>query len=341
MPKTQKVMENRGGERLALSARTINPNRSVLRLLLEVNKEVWLVFTIFLFALIVNYAVSSQRLVLTFYALPTIFSAYFFGRRHAMMTAVFTSLVIFGVVYTNPELFSLTGGNPSDKWFDLSAWMGFLVLIAYAMGTLYEAQRTSIGELRKTYQGVLLILRHFVSKDKYTEHHSYRVSVYASTIALELGLDAERIEDVRDAALLHDIGKLDIGREILYKAASLTDEEFKEMKTHVDRGIAILKPVGGTLHRILPIILAHHDKFDGSGYHPTEGEQIPLEARIITVADVFDSLTSDRPYRKAIPASEAKEIIIKGAGTDFDPRVVNAFHAAFDKGELKTPDPFI
>jgi HD-GYP domain-containing protein (c-di-GMP phosphodiesterase class II) len=95
--------------------------------------------------------------------------------------------------------------------------------------------------------------------------------------------------------------------------------------------------VGGSLRRVIPIVLSHHDKFDGSGYHPNRGDEIPIEARIISVADVYDSLTSDRPYRKAMSPYEAKEIIVKGAGTEFDPHVVNAFLDAFRQGELEVP----
>jgi putative nucleotidyltransferase with HDIG domain len=148
-------------------------------------------------------------------------------------------------------------------------------------------------------------------------------------------LSPERIEDVRAAALLHDIGKLEISREILYKAAKLTADEFNEMQKHVVRGVEMLEPVGGSLRRVIPIILAHHDKFDGSGVRPTGGESIPLEARIITVADVYDALTSDRPYRKAMPPMEARDLIAKGAETDFDPQVVTAFLNAFRRGELE------
>ena len=122
------------------------------------------------------------------------------------------------------------------------------------------------------------------------------------------------IEDIKAAAMLHDIGKLDISRDILYKAARLTNEEYEEIKQHVSKGIEMLEPVGGSLRRVIPIILAHHDRFDGSGYHPTSGEQIPIEARIISVADVYDSLTSDRPYRKAMSPFEARDIIAKGVG---------------------------
>ena len=88
---------------------------------------------------------------------------------------------------------------------------------------------------------------------------------------------------------------------------------------------------------MIPIILAHHDKFDGTGYHSTRGEAIPVEARIIAVADVYDSLTSDRPYRKAMSPFEARELIVKGSGTDFDPDVVDAFLATFSRGELEVP----
>ncbi|HBN25907.1 MAG TPA: hypothetical protein DD405_00325 [Desulfobacteraceae bacterium] len=94
----------------------------------------------------------------------------------------------------------------------------------------------------------------------------------------------------------------------------------------------------GILARIIPIILAHHDKFDGSGYRPVKGDEIPQEARVISVADVYDALASDRPYRKAMSPFEAKEIIVKGAGTDFDPRVVDAFTAAFNRGEMEVPE---
>jgi HD-GYP domain-containing protein (c-di-GMP phosphodiesterase class II) len=153
-----------------------------------------------------------------------------------------------------------------------------------------------------------------------------------------LGFDSDRIEDVRAAAFLHDIGKLDISRQILHKAAKLTEGEYEEMQRHVSAGVEILGTVGGSLRRVIPIVLCHHDRFDGSGYHPTQGEDIPLESRILSVADAFDSLTSDRPYRKGITPFDAKEIIIKGSGKEFDPKVVDAFMEAFRRGALEVSD---
>lgn len=310
--------------------------------LTDVNKELWLVLSLFFLAGVMNFLIASHRMVLGFYVVPTLFSAYYYGRRHAVLTAFASLFMVILLVYYNPVLFSTVGtGSPEDKWYDITIWGGILVVTAYAMGTLYDHKQNHLRELRETYHGVLLILRHFISKDEYTQNHSYRVSIYAAKVASYLGLNSERIEDVRAAALLHDIGKLDISREILYKAARLTQEEFEEMKRHVEKGVGMLESVGGSLRRVLPIILSHHDRFDGSGYHPTRGNDIPLEARIIAVADVYDSLTSDRPYRKAMSPFDAKEVVTKESGTEFDPQVVDAFLAAFRKGEMEVSEVLV
>ncbi len=304
----------------------------------EVNKELWLLLSLFVIAGLLNFLVASNRVLLSLYFLPTLYAAYYYGRRQATFTALASALLVGLVVQFNPRLAASGEAVSQQYWYDLVVWAGTLVVTGYAMGSLYETKETHIQELRETYHGILIILRTFISKDKYTQNHSYRVSVYASKIAIYMGLDPERVEDVHAAALLHDIGKLEISRDILYKAARLSDGEYKEMQRHVEFGGEMLKPVGGSLRRILPIVLSHHDKFDGSGYNPTQGEAIPLEARIVSVADVYDSLTSDRPYRKAISPQEARDIIVKGAGTDFDPRVVDAFLIALRKGEMEVPD---
>jgi len=303
----------------------------------EVNKELWLLLSIFTLCLLLNYLVASQRMILNLYAIPTLISAYTYGRRHATLTAL-GSILIVVLLLLQGQAFKIalpTGVSIIEPWLEVIAWGGMLIVTGYMMGTLYEHRSAQVKELRETYNGVLLLLRHFISKDKYTENHCYRVSVYAARIAARLQLDQNRIEDVRAAALLHDIGKLDISRELLYKAARLTKEEFEHVQLHVDRGVEMLESVGGSLRRVLPIILAHHDKFNGSGYHPLRGEQIPIEARIISVADVYDALTSDRPYRKAMSPFDAKDILVKGSGTDFDPQVIDAFLTALKAGEME------
>ena len=302
----------------------------------QVNKELWVILSLFAVALLLNELLSSQRMVMSLYALPTVLSAYLYGRRHATLTALASVLLVVLLVFNSPAgVAAALAQFPFGPWVDLTVWGGALMVTGYLMGTLYEHNAVQVQELRSTYEGVLMILRHFISKDEYTENHSYRVSVYATRLATALKLPPERVEDVRTAALLHDIGKLHISRSLLYKAASLTSEEYATVKQHVAKGIEILQPVGGSLRRIVPIILAHHDKYDGSGYNPTAGEDIPFESRIIAVADVYDSLTSDRPYRKGMLPAEAREIIVKGSGTEFDPQVVAAFEGAFRRQELE------
>lgn len=313
--------------------------KSFLKQCTEVNRELWLVLSLFVISALCNFLVANHGMLLSFYTFPTLFSAYNYGRRHAVLTALASVLMVVLVTFLNPKMFEHGGEALSQqKWFDICVWGGALVLTAFAMGTLYDRNAARMRELRETYHGVLMILRQFISKDTYTQNHSYRVSIYAARVASEMGFDNERVEDVRAAALLHDIGKLDISREILYKAARLTADEFKEMQEHVSKGVNLLEPVGGSLRRVLPIILSHHDRFDGTGYSDRAGEEIPLEARILAVADAYDAITSDRPYRKGSTTYEAREILEKGAGREFDPDVVAAFVRAFRKQHMEIPD---
>lgn len=341
LAKIANTMEGRrGSDELAASPDRVTLVRRIRSATLahfeRVNKELWLILSMFVIALILNLLLDAQRMMLSLYTLPTLGSAYIYGRRHATLTAL-ASVLMVALLTTGHSAVAVIGKSRlplTAEWPDLVAWGGMLMVTGYLMGTLCEHKSAQLREMRETYHGVLMLLRHFISKDEYTEHHSYRVSVYAARIAAHLSMPSERIEDVRAAGLLHDIGKLEVSRELLYKAARFTREEYEEIQRHVEKGVAMLETVGGSLRRVIPIVLAHHDKFNGSGYHPTRGEEIPLEARIISVADVYDSLTSDRPYRKAMSPFEAKDIIVKGSGSDFDPRVVDAFLAAFRFGEM-------
>jgi putative nucleotidyltransferase with HDIG domain len=314
--------------------------KSLLRQFSEVNRELWLVFSLFAIAAACNFLIANHGFLLSFYTFPTVFSAYYYGRRHAMLTAVASVLLVVLILFLNPNLFGHSAADvlSTQKWCDIGVWGGSLILTAAAMGALYDRNAARLRELRDTYRGVLMILRQFISKDAYTQNHSYRVSIYAARIAAEMGFHEERIEDVRAAALLHDIGKLEISRDILYKAAQLNATETQEMREHVVRGVSMLEPVGGSLKRVLPIILAHHDRFDGSGYSDRSGDEIPLEARILAVADAYDAITSDRPYRKGSTPYEAREILVRGAGHEFDPDVVTAFVHAFSKQQMEIPD---
>ena len=305
--------------------------------LANVNQELWLVLSFFVIAALMNWLVASYRLMIGFYTLPTLFSAYVYGRRHAVLTAMASIFVVLVLVLTNKNLFANSTQFVSayDQWAELTTWAGLLLVTAYSMGTLYERKERHLVELRQAYFGLLVILQQFISNDNH--NHSYRVAFYASSIAHRMGFDESHIDDIRAAALLHDVGKLETSRELLHKAASLTQEEMTEMREHLQRGVALLKPIGGSLHRVLPIILAHVDQYDGTGYRPNQGDEIPVEARVLAVADAYDTLTIDRPYRRAVSSSEAKEIIVSAAGASFDPNIVGAFLDALEQGQMEIP----
>jgi len=324
----------------ASPARRSGVRAVLLGQLRRVNSELWVLLALFGLAGLLNVAAGAHAAVLSLYSLPTIISAYVFGRRHASLTAFGSALLVALMMQTNRTL--LTGqfadAPEIDRWLTFTAWGATLVVTAYLMGTLYEHRAAQLREVRETYHGVLMILRHFVAKDSYTENHCYRVSLYAARIATEMGFPESDVEDVRAAALLHDIGKLKVSRELLHKAAKLTQGEYEQMRQHAEHGAEILEPAGGALRRILPMVLAHHDHFDGSGNHTHQVDgEVPIGARVIAVADNYDALVSDRPYRKAMAPVDAKDVIEKGSGRDFDPDVVEAFLRLYRRQELDIP----
>ncbi len=169
------------------------------------------------------------------------------------------------------------------------------------------------------------------AKDHYTKSHSEHVSQYAVAIGREMGLSDREIEEIRQACQLHDLGKIGVHDYILTKPGKLTPEEWEEIKQHSLKSAEILKPLiflGGAID----LIRQHHERYDGKGYpYGLKGEEIKLGARIIAVADSFDAMTTDRPYRRARTKEEAIEEIKKCSGTQFDPKVVEAFLRIVDK----------
>ncbi|MFC1594603.1 PAS domain S-box protein [Candidatus Omnitrophota bacterium] len=162
-------------------------------------------------------------------------------------------------------------------------------------------------------------------KDHYTGEHVESTVFYATEIARRLGLQKAQVENIRQAAKLHDLGKIGVSEKILLKRSKLTKKEFDEIKRHTLIGADILRPIH-FLHDIIPLILYHHERWDGGGYpHGLKKEEIPIGARIVAVADAFQALISDRPYRRAFSPSKAKAMIKEGAGSQFDPRIVDRF----------------
>ncbi|RQW87432.1 MAG: HD domain-containing protein [Geobacter sp.] len=297
---------------------------------LAIDKELIIVFLLVVITAIIFFFVSNQRAFLNFFYLPVLLGAYFYGRRYATLAALFSMILICTVAYVYPATFGFAGNHSLDRWLDIGTWGGFLLITGYFMGLLYEKKEEARKDIRRTYHGVIEMLSLLIdSVDQHTHSHSYRVSVLAEKIAQRMGCSEEERENIRIAALLHDLGKIGVSREVLTKVGSLTAADREHLKAHTQKAVSLLKPLGGRVTELLPLILGHHEKYDGNGYHSLVGEDIPLGARIIAVADVYDALTSDRPYRKALPPFFAKNEILTNAGTHFDPRVVKAFEAIF------------
>jgi len=223
--------------------------------------------------------------------------------------------------------------------------------------------RTEIGELAQTFNFMSEELEHFVEdlkraaaenrelfmssiqmlagavdeKDPYTRGHSDRVTKYSVLIAKEMGMPEDFLETVRVSAQLHDVGKIGIEDRILKKPGALTAEEFEIMKTHTTKGANILRPVA-QLKEMIPGIELHHESLDGRGYpHALKGDEVPMLARIIAVADTFDALTTNRPYQQAHDCEDALRIIHSISGKRLDPTAVAALQDIYQRGEIRVP----
>ncbi|HUZ55232.1 MAG TPA: HD-GYP domain-containing protein [Streptosporangiaceae bacterium] len=207
-----------------------------------------------------------------------------------------------------------------------------LYVARWAMAQFAEQQRAHTATLRALCQAV-------ETKDFYTRGHSERVSRGSGMIARQIGMRTGRAEAVRFAGMLHDVGKLGVPTKVLQKEGRLTEEEYAAIQLHPMRGLEIVREIG-FLNEALTGIMHHHERMDGRGYPMGfAGHEIPEFARIIAVADAFDSMTSTRAYRKATRISEAIDELRRGAGTQFDPKIVDAFIAALDREGWQLQEP--
>ena len=199
-----------------------------------------------------------------------------------------------------------------------------------------EDLKRAADENRALFMGSIQMLAGAVDeKDPYTRGHSDRVTRYSLMIAKEMKFDQTFMETLQVSAQLHDVGKIGIEDHILKKPGALTEEEFEVMKTHTTKGANILRPVT-QLAEMLPGIELHHEALDGRGYpYGLKGDQIPMLARVIAVADTFDALTTNRPYQQAHTPEQALQIIKNLAGKRLDPAAVNALLAVYERGEIR------
>ena len=222
-------------------------------------------------------------------------------------------------------------------WSVVGFFAPLLVLIPLFVARWAVAQ---FVEQQKAYEATVGALCQAVeTKDFYTRGHSDRVSRGSVMIAREIGMRGERVEAIRYAGMLHDVGKLGVPTKVLQKTGKLTEEEYAAIQLHPMRGLDIVREIG-FLDEALAGIMHHHERIDGRGYPMgLAGDEIPEFARVLAVADAFDSMTSTRSYRGARPVAEAIEELRKWSGTQFDPAFVDAFVAALKREGWQRPEP--
>ena len=195
-----------------------------------------------------------------------------------------------------------------------------------------HARLEQLVELNDAYRGTALVLGDVVeADDTYTGEHCKDVVRLALDVARELGLDADRQRNVEFGALLHDVGKIAVPKEIVNKPGKLDEREWEIIKTHTVEGQKMLERVGGFMREVGQIVRSHHERWDGGGYPDgLRGEEIPLESRIIACCDAFNAMTTTRSYRRAMPSSVAIAELVKHAGSQFDPHVVETMVAVVE-----------
>ncbi|PAB57873.1 HD-GYP domain-containing protein [Anaeromicrobium sediminis] len=261
-------------------------------------------------------------------------------------------MAVTGYLIINVSIFtclmSILENKPPTIFAKESLWVVFNLIAISPLGIFIAVVYNSYGMFGVIlFFGPLLLARHsfqlyinmkhmymetikslsnaMEAKDEYTNGHSYRVADYATSIAKCMGLNSSKVEKIRIAAILHDIGKIGIPDNILNKCGKLDYEEYIEIQKHPFIGCKILSEVD-SLAEVARIVKHHHERYDGKGYPDgIGGDEIPIESYILAVADAFDAMTSDRPYRKAMDKLKALSIVEEESGTQFHPKVVEAF----------------
>lgn len=299
--------------------------------------------------LISNVCTSHYQFMATFaaFTIPIILSTLFENKRLSVATLI-TCLVLMlpGIIHKANDpayskdiapdmaivislcfaVFSLSGIQINaliDRRNDLAS-----ALVAQQQAELAEAQNKMSLQMLET------LAKTIDAKDRYTNGHSMRVAAYSVKLATEMGMEAEEIETLKYEALLHDIGKIGIPDSVLNKPGKLSDEEFGIIKTHTTIGDGILKDMI-SIPGASRVARSHHERYDGKGYPDSISESnIPLNSRIVCIADAYDAMSSDRVYRKALSRERILEELTKGRGTQFDPELLDTFILLLQRNEL-------
>lgn len=257
------------------------------------------------------------------YFLPPVVAAAWFGLRGATITAGVVSVLFLLHAFLDWP------GNYMEQANQLGELAGFWVA-GLVPGWLFDRQRSLLIDLANANEETIIGLVSALDlREHNTRMHSQRVRVYTELIASRLVVDEKMKREIGLAALLHDVGKIAVPDQILLKPGKLTDQEWEEMRKHPEAGYRIVRQIG-FLKDAAEIVYSHHEQFDGRGYpRGLKGEDIPLGARIFMVADVYDALTSERPYHSPVTYDEAIAEIKRLSGSHFDPAIVDTFMAIF------------
>lgn len=268
---------------------------------------------------------TSTALPHVFYV-PIVFAAFVYGHLGGLAAGIAAG------VFCGPLMPNMTATGLPQTWVNWLLRTFFFAGIGMLTGGLANSLCQRLAALRThNIETFLAFVRAIDAKDPYTAGHSLRVAEYAGAIATALNLPPERVDRVRWAALLHDVGKIAVPGSVLRKAGRLTPQEWEQIRAHPIRSVEIVSGIS-SCKELLPGIRQHHERIDGQGYPDgLKGDAISLEARIIAVADAFEAMTSRRPYRDAIEPAAAVRRIQEAAGTQFDPHVVQAFVKAFSE----------
>jgi len=290
-----------------------------------------LVLCTLLSVLFVHYVVYQKMAFLNFYYIPVLVAGFFLGRRAAVLFSFFCMLLVALFYVAVPNFFIAATGDLSIE-LGLLFWGSFIMVTAYVTGTLFMHKERCLEDLRIAYIGVVEILSKYLeSADRYTKGHSIRVANCATEIAIAMELPRVQIENIKAAALLHDIGKVEVSMNLIKKASVLSEEEKKIVDTHADKGAKILNSVGSVLKEAVPIVLSHHIRYEHMDVEdgPSLSAETKIGACIVAVADAYDAITTDRPYRAGKTPLQAMEEIEREAGKQFHPEVVEAFRRIF------------
>jgi hypothetical protein len=281
----------------------------------KVNKELWLLLSIFVLAALASNFVASQQVVLGLYMLPTLFSAYFYGRRHAVMTAMASICLVVLVTYLHPIPARFLNVTPmaSQRWFDLAAWGGILMITGYTMGTLYERVSHHVDDLRGSYEGMTALLQQLISNGKLGQNSW--LALCATKIAETMSLPFDRLEDIRAAAMLEDMEKNGVSSDLFMKAAGLDGVSSEEIAQRIGQGKGAKS---STLTRAIAILLAYHDAKDGRSTGA-----LSVEVQVLMLANLYE--TGSQGTRLS-PSQIIEKITTQKR---FDGSVVEGFKHAF------------